>query len=84
MSEEDVFISEGSGSTQGRMGAATDGAEVGGGVHGCVGGDAVMALFEGKLLNQSETVGKREEGSASGEALMRESSSWCREAGHIM
>jgi hypothetical protein len=47
-------------------------------------GDAVMASFEGKLLNQSVTVGKREEGSASGEALMRESSSWWREAGHIM
>ena len=62
MSEEDVFISEGSGSTQGRMGAATDGAEVGGGFHGYVGGDAVMASFEGKLLNQPETVGKREEG----------------------
>ena len=55
MSEEDVFISEGSGSTQGRMGAATDRAEVGGGVHGCVEGDAVMASFEGKLLNQSVT-----------------------------
>ena len=66
------------------MGAATDRAEVGGGVHGCVGGDALMALFEGKLLNQSETVEKREEGSASGETLMRESSSWWRKAGHIM
>ena len=84
MLEEDVFICEGSGSTQGRIGAATDGAEVGGGVHGCVRGDTVMALFEGKLLNQSETVGKREEGSASGEALMRESKSWWCEAGHIM
>jgi hypothetical protein len=47
-------------------------------------GDAVMASFEGKLLNQSVTVGKREEGSAKGEALMREASSWWREAGHIM
>ena len=84
MSEEDVFISEGSGSTQGRMGEATDRAEVGGDVHGCVESDAVMASFEGKLLNQSVTVGKREEGSALGEALMRESSSWWREAGHIM
>ena len=43
----------------------------------------MMASFEGKLLNQSETVWKREEGSVSGELLMRESSSWCREAGHI-
>ena len=84
ISEEEVFTSEGSGSTQGRMGATRYGAEVGSGVHGCVVVDAVMASFEVNSLNQPVTVVKREDGSVLGEAMIRESSSWWREAGHRM
>lgn len=45
------------------------------GVHGWGLGDAVVAPLEAKSLNQLFTVGKRVDGSESGDAVIRESRS---------
>jgi hypothetical protein len=86
MTEEDVLASKGGGGTGGGVRAAAYGAKEGtGSVHGAVEGDAVVApLEEAKSLNHRVTVVKREEGSASGAEVMRESRSGWRDVGQMM